>query len=208
MVLLLSVTTLVVFVGVGVYMTSRQKSLARALAADEATGGVWFHPGHMWAAFQPDGVAKVGIDRFLRGVLGRIDDVILPSEGRSVKQGQLLLTVVHGGRQLHLVSPLDGVVRATNPLRAQGMESSYKDDYLVVIRPTRLKANMEQMKGYREEDGWFRSELARFKDFATLRMGTLQEVGATLADGGVHADGIVEKMDEATIKAFTEMFLR
>ncbi len=67
---------------------------------------------------------------------------------------------------------------------------------------------MAQMKGYAEADGWIRSELQRFKDFITLRMGTLQEVGATLADGGVHTEGIVGKMDEATFKDFTEKFLR
>jgi len=64
------------------------------------------------------------------------------------------------------------------------------------------------MKGAEEAEGWFRAELARFKDFITLRMGNLQEVGATLADGGSHSAGIIEKMDEATLQAFTESFLR
>ncbi|MBP2673933.1 MAG: Glycine cleavage H-protein [Deltaproteobacteria bacterium] len=208
MVLLLSVTTLVIFIGAGAYLMSREKSLVRALAKDESTGGIWFHPGHTWVSFQPEGVAKIGIDKFLRQVLGRVDEVILPSEGRSVKQGQVFLTLVHGGRQVHLVSPLDGVVRATNARYAEGPEISYKDDFLVVLRPTRLKENMTRMKGHREADGWFRSEVERFKDFITLRMGTLQEVGATLADGGVHTDGIVEKMDEETLKAFAGSFLR
>lgn len=199
MVLILSVTTLVIFAGIGLYMRSQQKGMARKLAS-EAGGNVWYHPGHMWANFQDDGLAKVGIDKFLRDVLGRIDDVTLPSEGRRVKQGQPLLTATHDGREVSLVSPLDGEVCSVNP--------GGKDDYLVVLRPTRLKANMAQMKGYAEADGWIRSELQRFKDFITLRMGTLQEVGATLADGGVHTEGIVGKMDEATFKDFSEKFLR
>ncbi|MEW6720262.1 MAG: hypothetical protein AB1346_07420 [Thermodesulfobacteriota bacterium] len=208
MVVLLTVTTLVILAGAGIWLLSREKRLAKALAADESTGGIWFHPGHTWAAFQPAGVAKIGIDRFLRGILGRVDDVILPSEGRSVKQGDPLLTLAHGGRQVHLASPLDGVVCGVNLRRANDGEFSYKDDYLVVIRPTRIRANMARMKEYREEEGWFRAEMAKFKDFITFRMGTLQEVGATLADGGTHTDGVVGKMDEATFKAFTETFLR
>ncbi|MBE0569745.1 MAG: hypothetical protein IH576_03805 [Deltaproteobacteria bacterium] len=207
MVLLLTVTTLAIFVGGGVYMMTRQKGLARALAADDATGGIWFHPGHMWASFQPDGLARIGIDRFLRGILGHYDDVILPSEGRSVKQGQVLLTVTRGGRQVHLVSPLDGVVCATDNALAKAPNIHY-NGALLVIRPTRLKENMAKMLGALEAEGWFRSELGRFKDFITLRMGNLQEVGATLADGGIHTDGLVEKMDEGTLKAFTESFLR
>jgi glycine cleavage system H lipoate-binding protein len=208
MVLLLAVATLIVILGIGAYLVTREKRLARALAADESTGGIYFHPGHTWASFLPTGMAKVGIDRFLREVLGRFEDVLLPSAGRSVKQGQVVLTLIKGGRQVHVVSPLDGVVCATNPRSAEGPEFSFKDDYLLLVRPTRLKENMAQMKGYREADGWFRAELARFKDFITFRMGNLAEVGATLADGGEHMEGIVEKMDEATLKAFTEAFLR
>ena len=86
-----------------------------------------------------------------------------------MKQGQPLLTATRSGRKVPLVSPLDGEVRAVNP--------GGKDEYLVVLRPTRLKANMAQMKGYAEADGWIHSELSRFKDFITLRMGSLQEVG-------------------------------
>lgn len=200
MVLILSVTTLVIFAGIGLYMRSQQKGMARKLAS-EAGGNVWYHPGHMWANFQDDGLAKVGIDKFLRDVLGRIDDVTLPSEGRRVKQGQPFLSVTHDGREVSLVSPLDGEVRSVNP-------AGKDDGYLVVLRPTHLKANMKRMKGHGEAGGWINSELQRFKDFITLRMGTLQEVGVTLADGGVHTEGIVGKMDEATFKDFTEKFLR
>jgi len=208
MVLLLVVATLLVILGVGAYLVTRQKRLARALAADETTGGIYFHPGHTWASFQPTGMAKVGIDRFLREILGGFEDVSLPSAGRSVKQGQVLLTLNKGNRQVHVVSPLDGVVCAANHRTAEEAEFSYKDDYLLLVRPTRLKENMAQMKGYREADGWLRAEFARFRDFITFRMGNLAEVGATLADGGEHMEGIVEKMDEATLKAFTEAFLR
>jgi hypothetical protein len=109
---------------------------------------------------------------------------------------------------VQLVSPLDGVVCATNPRLAEGDEISYKNDYLLLVRPTGLSANLSRMKGEAEAEGWFRAEFARFKDFITLRMGNLQEVGATLADGGEHMEGIFEKMDEATLKAFTDSFLR
>ncbi len=211
MVLLLAILTLALFVGIGIYMGWRQRRKAQALAADQGQGmdGLYFHPGHVWANFQPTGIAKVGIDRFLRGVLGRIEEVILPSTGRYVKQGQVIMTVSgKGGRQVHLVSPLDGVVCAANPRPPEGDEVSYRNDYLLLIRPTGVSANLSRMKGAREADGWFRAEFARFKEFITLRMGNLQEVGATLADGGEHVEGIFEKMDEATLKAFTESFLR
>jgi glycine cleavage system H lipoate-binding protein len=186
MVALLSILTLAMLVGIGIYMGWRQRRIAQTLAYE-----------------------KVGIDRFLRGILGRVEEVILPSAGRYVKQGQVVMTVTGGGgRQLNLVSPLDGVVCATNPHPAEGDEISYKNDYFLLIRPTGLSENLARMKGAEEAEGWFRAELARFKDFITLRMGNLQEVGATLADGGSHSAGIIEKMDEATLQAFTESFLR
>jgi glycine cleavage system H lipoate-binding protein len=208
MVLLLAILTLAMFVGGGIFLGWRQRRLAQALTRNEATDGIYFHPGHMWANFQPTGIAKVGIDRFLRGIVGRFEGLVLPSSGRYVKQGQVIVSVGAGERRIDLVSPLDGVVCAANARPVEGAEHAYRDDYLLLIRPTRLAANLAAMKGYREEEGWFRSEVARFKDFITLRMGNLREVGATLADGGEHTDGIVEKMDEATLHAFTEAFLR
>jgi glycine cleavage system H lipoate-binding protein len=209
MVALLAVLTLALFVGIGIYLGWRQRGMARTLAEDKGTEGLYFHPGHMWARFEPTGMAKVGIDRFLRGILGGIEDVILPSSGRYVKQGQVIMTVAgRGGRQVHLISPLEGVVCAANPHPAEGEENAYKHDYLLLIRPTGLSADLARMTGAAEAEGWFRAELARFKDFITFRMGTLQEVGATLADGGSHTEGIIEKMDEETLKAFTESFLR
>lgn len=209
MVLLLAILTLTVLVGIGIYLGWRQRRIAQTLAYEKRTEGLYFHPGHLWASFQPTGIAKVGIDRFLRDILGRIEEVILPSAGRYVKQGQVILTVSgKGGRQVHLVSPLDGVVCATNPHSAGADDISYKNDYLLLIRPTGLSADLARMKGAQDAEGWFRAELGRFKDFITLRMGNLQEVGATLADGGSHTEGIIEKMDEATVKAFTESFLR
>jgi glycine cleavage system H lipoate-binding protein len=209
MVLLLAILTLVVFVGIGIYMGLRQRRMARTLADDRAAEGLYFHPGHVWASFQPTGIAKVGIDRFLRGILGRIEEAILPSVGSYVRQGQVVMTVAgKGGRQLHLVSPLDGVVCATNPHPGERDEHSHGKEYLFLIRPTGLSANLSRMKGAPEAEGWIRAELARFKDFITLRMGNLVEVGATLADGGSHTEGIIEKMDEATLEAFTETFLR
>lgn len=209
MVAILAVLTLTLLVGIGLYMGWRQGRMARTLAEDRATEGLYFHPGHVWASFQSTGIAKVGIDRFLRGVLGRIEETNLPSAGRYVKQGQVVMTVAgRGGRQVDLVSPLDGVVCATNPVPGEGDGSEYKTDYLLLIRPTRLSKNVAGMRGAAEADGWLRAEFARFKDFITFRMGNLQEVGATLADGGSHTEGIIEKMDEATLKAFTESFLR
>ena len=209
MVALLAILTLALLVGIGVYMGWRQGRMARTLADDKVAEGLYFHPGHVWASFQPTGIAKVGIDRFLRGILGRIEDAILPSAGRYVKQGQVVMTVTgKGGRQVHLVSPLDGVVCATNPAPGEGDGASFEADYLLLVRPTGLTANLARMRGAEEAEGWLRAELARFKDFLTLRVGNVAEVGATLADGGSHTEGIIEKMDEATVKAFTESFLR
>jgi len=92
MVALLSILTLAMLVGIGIYMGWRQRRIAQTLAYEKVREGLYFHPGHVWASFQPTGIAKVGIDRFLRGILGRVEEVILPSAGRYVKQGQVVMT--------------------------------------------------------------------------------------------------------------------
>jgi len=179
--------------------------MAKTLAAGGLSKSVYFHPGHTWASFQPNGVAKIGLDRFLRDFLGKFEEIIVPSVGRRIKQGQPIFTIVSGGKQVHVVSPLDGVVVDANLNPADGLE--YKADHMLTIRPTRIDADLRSMKGYEEAENWLVLEYARFKDFIACNMNPFKGMGVTLADGGFHVDGILEKMDKETLETFNEEFL-
>lgn len=201
MVILLVLATLVLFLSLEAFKFYRQRAHVKALAVG---GGVYFHPGHTWASFQPTGLVKVGLDKFIRNVVGKFDSMTVPSSGRIVKQGQLLMTLNRKGKDIFIMSPLDGVVIDANYQISD--EKAFKSDHLLVIRPTHVTSNMPKMKNRKEAETWITSELARFREFIGNRMGS-GELGLTMADGGSHIDEVIEHMDEATLKEFNREFL-
>jgi glycine cleavage system H lipoate-binding protein len=201
MVLVLVFATLMIIATVGAFHYFREKAHVRLLA----TNGAYFHKGHAWVNFQESGLAKIGIDKFLRNVLGKFDEILVPSKGRVFKQGQVLMTISREGKDVNIVSPIDGVVVGTNFKPSD--EKAFENDHLLVIRPTHSYNNIASMKESKEAELWIKSEFVRFKDFVVAHM-TPSEVGLTMADGGKHVDEIITHMDKATLKVFNEEFLR
>jgi len=201
MVLLLVLATVMALLAVEAIKFYRQREQAKALAVG---GGVYFYPGHTWASFQPTGLVKVGFDKFIRSIAGKFDTIILPSDGRLIKQGQLLATITRKGKDIHILSPIDGVVVAANHKISD--EKAFKSDHILVLRPTRIDRNMFMMKDRNEAAIWLNAEFARFRDFICERMGA-NEAGLAMADGGSHIDDIITHMDKETLNSFNKEFL-
>jgi hypothetical protein len=208
MVLLLVLLTLVVFAVVAIQMRQHQKATAKSLASGGLTSSLYFHPGHSWVNFQPTGIAKIGIDRFLRDLVGQFDEIIVPSKGRVFRQGQPILTIVSKGKQLHIPSPIDGVVVDSNLSPSDGIK--YETDHMITIRPTRIKANLLAMTNYVGSEGWLALEYERLRDFVASYMNPFKGMGITMADGGQFNKNlyeVLEKMDKPTLRTFNTEFL-
>lgn len=208
MVLLLVLLTLAVFAAVATQRYYTQKTTAKSLASGGLTSSVYFHPGHSWVNFQSTGRAKIGIDRFLREVLGEFDEIIVPSNGRVIKQGQPVLTFISSGKQVDVVSPIDGVVVDANLSPADNIR--YETDYVLTVRPTKIKSNLRTMTMYCDAEGWFALEYARLRDFVVSCMNPFKGMGITMADGGhfnENVSTILAKMDKSTLRTFNTEFL-
>jgi glycine cleavage system H protein len=176
--------------------------------------GIFFSRGHTWANLLFSGQVKVGVDDFLQKLLGRVDAVTLPPLGVKVKQGEPLVAIRQGGRTTMLPAPVDGVVCAVNSEleKAPGLlkRDPYTRGWLVALRPTNLAANLSRMSVGESALLWLKGELTRLQEFLyvtlTLRRDAL--VGATAADGGLLADGLLEHLDDETWTGFQARFLR
>jgi hypothetical protein len=199
---------LVVFAAVATQRYYTQKTTAKSLASGGLASSLYFHPGHTWVNFQPTGFAKIGIDRFLREFLGKFEEVILPSAGRFIRQGDHLFTVVRGDKQLHIASPIDGVVSEAN-LSPDGSKE-YSGDYLLVMRPTKIVPNLRVMTNYVESEGWLALEYEKLRDFVACFMNPFKGMGVTMADGGHFNEqfsSVLPKLDKQTLKFFNKEFL-
>ena len=176
-------------------------------------GGLFFHRGHTWANLLFSGQIKVGVDDFTQKFLGRVDGIALPPVGVQVTQGQPFAAIRQGGRTALLAAPVDGVVCAVNSELAKipGLikRDPYTRGWLVAVRPTNLTANLSRLAIGEGALAWLKGELAGLQEFlhVTLTLNRDSLVGATAADGGLVADGLLEHLDNATWTAFQSKFL-
>jgi glycine cleavage system H lipoate-binding protein len=173
--------------------------------------GLFFHPGHSWAAVTADGKVRVGIDDFTNKFLGRLDRIEVKNPGRRVKQGEPLLVLHQGNRTAEVVSPVDGFVEMTNTGATSNPDTVRFDPYnagwVCALKPINLMENLKNLNIADAAKAWAREELERMRDFLTGASFENKLVGQTLQDGGAPVEGVLSHMsDEAWVK-FRDEFL-
>ena len=73
-----------------------------------------YHPGHTWALQESPSLVRVGLDDFGARLAGKVDAITLPKRGQWLRQGQKFATLERAGRQVDLVSPVEGEVTDVN----------------------------------------------------------------------------------------------
>jgi glycine cleavage system H protein len=152
--------------------------------------GLGLHPGHAWAKALGAGDVLVGADDFARAVIGRLEDVELPEPGTIVRQGEPAFTLRGAAGPVPMISPVDGLVVATNPKARAGAVDldPYGDGWLLRVHAPQFARNAR---------GLLSGSAARsfLEDVAKRLRATLApDLGPALADGGVPVDGIAREV--------------
>ena len=186
--------------------------LLPSLVPQELPGGIFFHSGHTWAKLEPTGVVQVGLDGFVRGILGRVDRFELPANGAKVRQGEPAIVALQSGKRIEFVSPVDGVVcavnREANADPAGEKKEPYGKGWAFAIRPSDFIRNLDKLRIGKDASAWLEREVRSFSEFLFLHRAVPQEVGVTLPDGGIHAEGILETMDGEILQIVIRKFFR
>jgi glycine cleavage system H lipoate-binding protein len=148
--------------------------------------GVALHPGHAWAKEVGAGNVLVGADDFARAAIGRVRDLDLPPLGAMVRQGEPAWTLRGSAGPLPMVSPVDGMVVATNAkARVGAVESDpYGDGWLMCVHAPHYARDARQLLTGSAARAWMEDAAAR------LRAAVSPDLGPALADGGVPVNGI------------------
>lgn len=152
--------------------------------------GLRLHPGHTWARLEQDGLVTVGIDDFAHKLVGPAS-VDLPAVGARVGQGEPALALRDEGREVDMLSPVDGTVFAVNPALAEGataLDDPYGAGWLFKVKPSRLAANLRQLHGAEAA----RRMLEDASEALVRRMDP--ELGRVLQDGGAPVHGIARAL--------------
>jgi glycine cleavage system H protein len=224
MVVLLVLITIIGCIGVNHALRRREKTAAEALhvrepaalfpfrTADELPGGLFVHGGHTWAKLDSSGDVQVGLDGFAQGILGKVDRFELPPDGAKLRQGEPAFAVLQSGKRIEFVSPVDGVVCAVNERIKVDPAAARKEPYgmgwAFMIRPSNLSRNLAKLRIGSDAAAWLEREARSFTEFLSLHRAVPQEVGVTLPDGGIHAEGIMETMDGEILQITIRKYFR
>ncbi len=181
-------------------------------AAHALPENLFFHSGHTWAKVESSGAVQVGLDGFAQGILGRVDRFDLPAKGTMFRQGEPAFAALQSGKKIEFVSPVDGVVCEVNQqinsdLHGAKMEP-YDKGWAFEIRPSNLTKNLKKLYIGRNASAWLEKEVRNFAEFLTLHRAIPQEIGVTMPDGGVHAEGIMETMNGEILQIVIRKFFR
>jgi glycine cleavage system H protein len=166
---------------------------------------VFYHPGHCWVK-KENGTLVVGIDDFARRLLGSVDEVILPEENKMVFCGEPGITFRCGDRIAEMLSPVTGIVTRVNGRLKEkpGLvcEDSYRRGWLFTVTPKDLKREVrEYLYGY-DARKWLES------DAEELHEDIGEDLGATMADGGVLTGDFSSRVGKEDWERITRRFFR
>ena len=166
----------------------------------------YYHRGHTWARVEYGGLVRVGLDDFALRLLGHQDAIEVPAPGCTLRQGQPAGILKRCGRQAAIISPVDGVVAAVNhnvlgkALIAN--DAPYEDGWLMVIRPSNLQENLNNL--------FFDSEGLSWIDEQAMQLNSLLAEESRLslvAPGTEPASDVVKEAPEIGWERLVQEFM-
>jgi len=144
--------------------------------------GLSYHAGHAWAAKESRNVVRVGLDDFAVRLLGKIDQLELPSRGRWLRQGEKGWAVDRGGHRFEMLSPIEGEVVDVNAAALadpSGInQDPYGDGWLLAVHSPAADSNLKNLLRGRLAERWMEESAA------TLQAHLNPSSGVHLQDGG------------------------
>ncbi len=215
MTVLLVLCTLVIFL-IADYAVQKTR-LARAAAEVKSwdaeripfalPAGIALAPNHLWLKVE-QGVATIGLDGFLGRMLGTVESVVLPDVGATVTPVTANIALCDGDRSVQLAAPVVGQILEVNSGVLKDPALARRDPYgagwLMKVRTDRRSRSASRILTGTAAAGWLRDQTALAKEFLAGVMPAPQL--ATLQDGGVPAEGVLQQCDAHVWKKFEQRF--
>ena len=217
MTVLLVLFTLIMFLGVdALIQRSRARRAAAPARADdihpylELPDGMALAHNHTWTQKGRDGTLAIGIDEFLFRMFGGLDRLLDPAVGAEVAPTVSSISLRSGDHALTLAAPVRGTVVAVNTAMLHDpsfyRRSPYESGWLVRVKPAATdRPGLATMTG-KHAMRWLKEQTNIVRDFLNASYGTLEP--ATMLDGGMPVDGILEQCPDAVWQKFQQTFMQ
>lgn len=186
-------------------VTPRPRLIPSVVAGFSVPDNLRYHPGHTWAVSESADLVRVGVDDFAAKLAGDVKEINIPERGQWIRQGQRIISMHHAGRELDLVSPIEGTVVDINQkaLADPSLTTSdpYGDGWLLTVNSPDAKTNFRNLLGGTTARRWMDEAAARLRAIAMPAVATAQ-------DGGMIVDRVIDEIPEADWeKINSEFFL-
>jgi acetyl-CoA synthetase len=173
---------------------------------------LFYHPGHTWVKVEKADEVRVGLDCFLRSIVGKVKVVVLPLSGRRCLQGESLCSIIQEEGILHIVFPVSGSILSVNQKLKDQPELITKDPlgegFLVTLKPKNLQRDQKHLFFGEAALFWYQKELERFKATVVSKLCEEERVGMTMQDGGIRLRDIKTLVDPERYIQLVSTFLR
>ncbi len=179
----------------------------------QAPRGLFYDKTHTWAFMEQDGLVKIGVDDFLKHVVGEITQLKMKVDGEKIRKGEKILTIIREGKQLNLYSPVTGFIRKRNEFLSSTPskinDSAFTENWVYQIEPANWARDVNFMfmiEKYRE---WLKDEFVRLKDFMANSANSNQLVyqHVVLQDGGELKDNMLSDLGPEIWEDFQTQFI-
>jgi hypothetical protein len=130
--------------------------------------------------------------------------------GDSLDRQDAVFVLRQGDKSAAFATPFAASVTDVNQEALQNPqrlgENPYGANWLLKLRPQRLAQDLKRLRVAEEARLWMRDEVARLAHFLE-RQTACATVGATLPDGGVLMESVLEHLDQKVWERFEEEFL-
>jgi glycine cleavage system H lipoate-binding protein len=171
----------------------------------EIPQGYCFHLGHMWAMKEGTEDARVGVDKFVTNLLGKIDHIDVCGANRWVRQGQKLITLTSNGTSVDLLSPVEGVVMAINndALREPSLVTNdpYENGWIAMVKAPDFKVNRRNLIQGSMVAPWMQNSVARLGAMLSGPSPALAQ------DGGAPISGLLLRLTPELRQQVVKEFL-
>jgi glycine cleavage system H protein len=191
---------------------SREGVLEEDLSLLDIRGSLFYHPGHTWIKVEKADVVRVGLDCFLRRIVGKVNVIVLPLPGRRCRRGENLCSIIQEEGILDIVCPVSGSILSVNQkLKDQPnliSKDPLGDGFLLTLKPKNLQRDQKYLFFGETALSWYQKELERLKVAVVSELRGQERVGMTMQDGGIDLRDIKTFVDPERYIQLVSTFLR
>jgi glycine cleavage system H lipoate-binding protein len=167
----------------------------------------YYHKGHSWARIEHGGFVRLGVDDFAWHLLGGPTGLTLPQIGTKLKPNETGWSIAREDKTAAVLSPMSGVVMATNTaaMKEPGMakKDPYGQGWLLVIDPVSgLRGKARKLLSEQQATAWMNAEAKKLEDLVMSSYGV-----PLAATGGEIVDDIYGNLKDVKWEDLVHTFL-